>query len=373
MAAIRRRGGRFDAAVALGHGQSLFGATPHLAMNALGDAVVAWRATTTRVLVAYRRGGGRFGAPETLRSSPVAAGLEVRDPAVAIDPHGVAAVAWASSPRVPRDGPPVGADGVRFSQRGRTGRFGTPVIISGPEAAAAPALAAGPGGAVAIAWRAPAPDGGGAIHARVRAPLGAFGGVQEISTPASSTSGSIPPSSAHDPVVAMTRSNQTIVAWAETRYLARVGGFQHVVVAFASPGGPFSRPFVLSNEGLLNGIPQIAVTTTGMAAVVWQERDRVWASMRYPGLVFTAAQPISPNVIAPAVPSVAGGQTLVASWFRARRIETATWSPSVARAARRAARMAPITARGTRLMAGSRPFRVFGFNYTFAAAHPSID
>jgi hypothetical protein len=326
LVASRRHGHRFGPARALGPGQALFAATPRLAMNARGDAVLAWRATGTSLLVAYRRAGHGFGRPQRLVSPPAADQLQIRDPAVAIDASGNAYVAWVSAPRAERNQPLRGANGVRFAQRSRTGRFGRPRIVSGPDPAFEPSLAVGRDHTVVLVWRAGDSSGGNPIRASIRPPGGVFGSPQQLSAPLFAVPGQTPESTAHAPLVARTPGGETVAAWAETAYTRALGDYQQVGVATAPAGGAFGPPAVLTATGQSSGDPALAVDDRGRIGAVWQEAGRIRAAVRPPGGIFGPAQAISARVPGAGVPTIAGGRTLLASWVRSGRVESATWS-----------------------------------------------
>ncbi len=103
---------------------------PSIAINARGDAIVAWqekregsgRAEGISILASYRPAGGSFGRPESVWNFRVDGDprSEFNDgylPQVAIDPEGEATVLFD-------------ADGKRVASRPREGRFGAPTLLA---------------------------------------------------------------------------------------------------------------------------------------------------------------------------------------------------------------------------------------------------
>lgn len=108
-----------------------------MAANRRGDAVVAfWRydAQSYAIYAAFRPAGGRFGAPELVASG------RVGNPAVAIDDHGAAVVAWTDPAGVHVAERAAGAD--RFAATG----------VPSPEPPTSEAGVAVEGGRVIVAW-----------------------------------------------------------------------------------------------------------------------------------------------------------------------------------------------------------------------------
>ncbi len=110
------------------------------AADAAGDELFAWESCDQtpecQVVAVGRPSGGRFGTTRTLGT--IDAGAE---PAVAIGPHGGAAIAWVQGGRI------------YVTRRGSgTQRFSKPQRLAGPGPVSGLRLAAGPGGRLLAVW-----------------------------------------------------------------------------------------------------------------------------------------------------------------------------------------------------------------------------
>jgi hypothetical protein len=124
------------------------------AMNAAGDAVLAWHTRRDRgqqVIAVVRRRDGRIAGPQRVSAGDPRATAD--DPAVAIDPAGRAVVAWRAFDEHPSQLFPAE---VRVATATRSGRFGESAIVSGPTLQLvedAPRVAVGGDGSIAVGWR----------------------------------------------------------------------------------------------------------------------------------------------------------------------------------------------------------------------------
>lgn len=159
-------------------------AAPVVAINARGDAAVAWtndqttRSRTTRVRVAVRRGpAGRFATATLLRQGDLAIG----GLAVAIDRRGEATVAWVD--RANTRGLLHGHIALRAAFRPRGGRWSAVrrITYTSPFRYAFPRLAAAPDGRVLLAFNAGVKAAPG-VAAVWRRPGRPFGSIERLNT-----------------------------------------------------------------------------------------------------------------------------------------------------------------------------------------------
>ena len=250
LAASRPRSGRFGRPQALGRTDRFLGASPRVAVNDRGDAVVLWAKAARGVQLVTRRAGGRFGIGQTLAARrPLPAG-------VVLDADGGAVAAWTAS------------GGVFVTERRAHRRFGAPrrLNASGPGGVGT-TLARGAGGTVVVAWRTR-----DSTVAAVRDPRGSFGPAQTLATyePSASFSG---------PAAAVTDSGETLLAWTQG---VREGPIVRNEIAIASRGGgaTFGRQRVLSAPGVYADRPVLAVDRRGEVVAVWSEAGPIGASAR---------------------------------------------------------------------------------------------
>lgn len=140
---------------------------PRAAVNARGQALVAWVDKRTRVQVASAAASGRFGRPVTL-------GKGLR-PSVAISAGGTQLVAWSNARRL------------HFARRAPGHRFSRPFALLVPGGGGdddSPKLAAQPGGGTLVVFENTYRDAKGTFHSRLRSVVvsarGRLGAVQEL-------------------------------------------------------------------------------------------------------------------------------------------------------------------------------------------------
>jgi hypothetical protein len=152
-------------------------ASPRLALDARGDALVAWRgfrkvaggAVIEAVSTAFRPAGGRFGGEQKIRD-----GGPYQD--VELDGEGNAYAVWTTY------GGPVS----RFAYSARGRQWGAPRTFTAPMASN-PTLAVAPDRSVIVAWRAASVDSEGegiqygSVYACVRSPSGVFSSPVKLS------------------------------------------------------------------------------------------------------------------------------------------------------------------------------------------------
>jgi hypothetical protein len=270
---------------------------PQVAVNATGDAVIAWRSydgSDWRIRARMRASDGSLGPLRTLSS----AGRDAFGPWVGIDAQGDAVVAWSrgraqartlSADSIP--GPiqtlstqfapslelsvnPTGATaigwrvangtGERFEAvtRSADGDFGPVRTLSPGTSAIANDLSVDAGGNALAAWEDDSDD---RIRLRTLAPDGTLGPVQII-TPS--------PQTASEARLGVDASGDTVIAWlghqqdpsTQPRVWARTrthAGHLSPVEA-VSPGNEKALP------------PQLAVNAQGRAALVWNNDPFHW-------------------------------------------------------------------------------------------------
>jgi hypothetical protein len=173
-ASFRPAGGSFGAADTLSDaGQAAVRA--QIAFDANGDALAVWQrfdGSDSRIQAASRPAGGSFGAVETLSD----AGLDARAPRIALDAAGDAAVAWRSDNDVQIR--------VRAAIRPAGGSFGAPQTLSdaGQDAGAVEVAIDPEGNALAV-WTRGHPDGDDRGQYALAPAGGGFEAPQTLSEP----------------------------------------------------------------------------------------------------------------------------------------------------------------------------------------------
>ena len=249
-AAIRPAGGAFGAPVALSATGS--GAVhPQVAMNAAGDAVVAWEQHVNQTMVVQavvRPAGGSFSAPvRSLRRGP----------------HGPAAARRARRRRqrhgrVDADGP-GGHDGPGRDPAGRRCVLGgrRPVAARATRAAGRSRRTAS-GETVAV-WTHVDAGGHTIVQASTRPPGGAFSAPADLSAAGQN---------AIDPHVAIDAAGNALAIW------SRFDGIRVVQTATRPAGGAFGAPADLSLAGGEARDPNVVERTRPATLVAaWQRSD----------------------------------------------------------------------------------------------------
>jgi hypothetical protein len=306
-AAWRPAGGAFSAPVKLSSPSVSHNYFPVIAMDPRGDATAAWLSwhpSPNVVEAASRPAGGTFGEPTTLSS---VGGEADAPPLVVMDPQGDAKVAWVLYNGV------LGLPEVASRPAG--GAFGKSVKLTEENLdVVSPAIAMDPQGDTAIAWAASVYEGifsrptmieiatqpaGASLGAPIRFPLGkadqpavamdsrgditvvwshyTTGHVTiEASTRTASSEGfetpvvlsQSPVSEAEEyeiqPKVAMDAAGDTTVVWR--------GAGAGVKVATREAGGSFAAPIELDSPNLFGDLPMVAMDDRGDGTVVWGGR-----------------------------------------------------------------------------------------------------
>ena len=280
-AAIMPPGGTFGAPVDLATNVQTLEKVPRVAMNASGTAVAVWskRVGTNAVIQSStRQPGGPFGAASTLS----AAGQNAKDPRVAVNDAGAAAVAWARS-----DGT-VDRTQARVRPAGQSAFAPVRDLSTGGSAgqhADDPDVALDPAGVATVAWSRVL--NGTRIQSRFLTAAGGLSGlVDEVSE---NTDRSTAPSLAVD------ASGTAVVVF---RACPATGGGACGVKAAARPSGgsfgavePISAP---SDEFVL---PQVVIDPAGTATAAFvplTEETQTLITRRPPGGSFGAVRPVSP-------------------------------------------------------------------------------
>lgn len=257
-AAIRTVGASFSAPVNLSaDGQDI--SFSNVAMNAAGDAIVAWPRGAGRHIVqaTLRPAGASFGSPIDL-SRPAHDALNSR---VAIDPAGNAIVTWNRE----SNGTTLAVQTAIVAARGM---FSVPIDLSAPGRdglLATPAMDAF--GNAMVVWFYDDPDvlkDAGVVQMSARLAGGDF------SAPVNLSGAGYP---AEDAGMAMNLAGSAIAVWTRATgetVFNRAG----VQAALRPPGGPFAAPVDITSPHQRVGSPQAAIDRSGNAIVVWTSHPR---------------------------------------------------------------------------------------------------
>jgi hypothetical protein len=226
---------------------------PRLAMNARGDALVAWERDTARgciVEAAFRPANGRWSGPRVLSDKHAGCPADQR---VAIDGRGDAVVAWfALHGRT---------QFVESAGRSANGRWSTRRILAeAPLIDETVDVGMDAQGETIVVWREEALKGGGsAIWARIR-PAGRGWG----------TARTIPRAHGGPPSLAIDARGDALVTWEDER---------GIEAAARPAGGPWQKPDTVSVHE--RGGPGVrddglaALDARGDALATWQNREGI--------------------------------------------------------------------------------------------------
>lgn len=219
---------------------------PQIAINAMGDAVAAWREgdSERRIRATYRPAGGSWEEPVAL--SPV--GMDSIHQQVAIDDAGTVTVVWRGS-----DGADEVIQAVRRPASGKWGRRVTDLSVVGADTSA-PQVAADANGKVIAVWKR-----GEIIQASSRPPAGDWGLPVDLS---------VAGGDALQPHIAFDPAGNAIAIWRRWD-----GATYRVQAATRAPGGKWRSPVDLSPAGVRGDAPQLAIDEHGTAMVVWRHSD----------------------------------------------------------------------------------------------------
>jgi hypothetical protein len=289
MAAARPAGGAFGAAQMLSD-PSAFAMSPDVASDAQGDAVAVWLqfdGANFRVQAAYRPAEGSFGAPQTLS----VAGYEAREPRVAMNAAGEAAIVWSL-------GSGLGEE-AQVSSVAPGGVFGSAQSLTGfVGAASMPQVALDSRGDAIAVW-----EGWDGANIRIQEssrPAGGSFGAPEFLSPAGNNAGT--------PQIAFDSGEDALAVW-------RFDGSPASTIQgdYRPGGGAFGGPQTISTSSPQPAqAPQVGFDAAGDGIVAWQQSDgsepRIYASVRAPGSSgsFDAQGTLDPGGQEAYEPSVAG-------------------------------------------------------------------
>ena len=227
-----------------------------LAVGRAGDAAVVLRGSPAGPLLVARRASA---SSQLGRPSAIPGSARARQPAAAIGPGGALLVAWLAPAR-------RGCGSVVMAAVARRDRpFGAARRVSGAcPWAATPRVVLGAGGDGAVAWRAGRPLG----YARNRFSIGVarFAGGR----PRPAETASRGPAAAGSLDLGAARDGAALVLWREQASVSRVGARGRVLAATIGARGP-SAPFAVSASDRVVGPARVAVLPTGAAMAAWEE------------------------------------------------------------------------------------------------------
>jgi hypothetical protein len=251
---------------------------PEVALDARGDAAVAWQVeghqVTSRGItgfapgpayVAYRRAGGRFGAPHLLDR-------HAQQVSLGIDAVGGVTVAWVRGTPGRLDTAP---ETLHVTTRRADGRYGNPTTIArGTEFA--PALAVNARGDALLAWD----DAGAGPRSSIFGLAGSYAtrtGSGAFTAPESLVGGH---TASFGLTTAMDADGEATVAWEGPWDGSRVGspfrGIQvQTIDVLTGARGP--RQTMIPPAGRTLGdstVPDVAVAADGAAAIAWVTEPR---------------------------------------------------------------------------------------------------
>jgi hypothetical protein len=255
---------------------SSLGGVPRLAVNARGDAAIAYYrnlgTSNDRVMVSLRRAGGTFGAP-----FQVAHG-RIRSVAVAVGPRGDVLVAWDAR----------GTIGARYRGPSSAGFQPIETISSDPTFFAQIQAAVTDGGRCYLAWSAKFRSEGGSTgpvfnEVAVRPSGHRFRTAQLLERDGSTRS--------QTPIAIATEGRDATVAWTGFD-----GANARVRVASTDPGAHFGAPQDVSPAGR-DGVVSDLAAAGGTRLVVWDngsfDANQVFAALAPPGAPFGGAEAVS--------------------------------------------------------------------------------
>ena len=259
-AVLRSAGGTFSPAQTISAPANDF--YPRMAMNARGDALVAWERDAARgclVEAAFRPASGRWSRPRVL--SDTRAGCPINQD-VAIDARGDGVVAWVTLRG--------NTQFVESAGRSASGRWTTRVLAEAPHIDETVDVGMDARGDVMVVWHEEALNGGGsAIWVRIRQAGRGWGTARTISR----THGG-PPSLAIDP------RGDALVTWQDKR---------GIEASISPAGGPWQKPYTVSvHERSGPGVGDdglAALDARGDALATWQNHDGIktaWHSSLFP-------------------------------------------------------------------------------------------
>ncbi|HEX3265253.1 MAG TPA: hypothetical protein VHR16_06250 [Candidatus Limnocylindrales bacterium] len=268
------------------------GISPSVALDRLGNAVVAWRAADAGswvIKVRSRTASGSLGATRTLSS----AGTDAGSQRVAIDAAGNALVAWE-------------ANGATYLVQASFLENAQTVSPAGAETSFPMVAVDGTGNAVLV-WNQF--DGVNyRMEMRRRSASGSLGPIKALSAAGQN---------AFDAHIVMDSNGNAVIAW--QRY---DGSHWRIQVVRRSSGGTLSTVRTVSASGQDASNPALGIDSNGNAIITWTRSDgantRVQVVRRAAGGTFGSVQSLSAagqNASNPAV-GVDGNGNAVVAWVR---------------------------------------------------------
>ncbi|HEV7805319.1 MAG TPA: hypothetical protein VGO80_05860 [Solirubrobacteraceae bacterium] len=281
MAAVRRPGGRFAAARAIGTAQSIFRSKPRAAVSLRGDIAVVWSRDDGPQL-AIRRAGRRFERPRALRGHGF-------DAVVAFASYGRLHVA-SSRPVRPlvRGGPEAQIAIYASSAHLPSYRFAMPQRVSDAPGLE-PVLAAGPTRSITLAWRDGPPDSSGEGLGQGRI----FSATAQLQRPYGRPEQISPPGVlGREPVLAASEAG-VLASWGtlEPNYAPASGG---PISWIARRGhGPWMGAVALAGTGVATTVPGMALGGSDSTAAYMRQSAATTRSLlvRTPAWGIAAAGP----------------------------------------------------------------------------------
>lgn len=253
-AAVRPPGGSWQPAVDLSSGcrQSGFQTRPHLAVDGLGDAIVAWHCYeesggVLKVLVraSYRPAKGSFEAPATLAEAVIPnTGFipeTLSSPSIVFDSQGNAYAGWYDQPTRQSEVALLPAGGSWQTPTPIAREGGTPELAADGHGNAYALLREGAG--LAVAYH----PAGGVWQAPVEVVAPSSQGVPE-----------------GPPRLVVNQAGEEALIW-----FIYEGGYANVEAARRPPGGNWRVPVVLASSATDNGTPTIAIDAQGDEIAAW--------------------------------------------------------------------------------------------------------
>jgi hypothetical protein len=305
-AAIKPPGGAFAGPVDLATGVPTLDDVPRVAMNAAGTAVAVWSrrsGANTIIQSSTRPPGGAFGSAINLS----AGGADAKTPRVAVNDAGAAAVAWV------RDDGTVDRAQARVRPAGQAA-FATAQDLSATgtsgQDASNPDVAIDPSGVVTVAWSRVLPGGTRAQSRFLNAAGAIAAGIDDVSDAGDDSVA---------PNLAVDASGAAVVVF---RACPTAGGDCAVKAAARPSGGSFGAVETISPRTDQNVFPKVVIDPAGTATAAFTpftEQTQTFLTRRPPGGSFGAVQAVSPSDGSSLLPAVATddqGNALVGWAFR---------------------------------------------------------
>ncbi len=263
---------------------SPFGTGARVALNAGGEAAVAWRGPDG----VYAATGGAAGFGAATRLGPADQSAAAAE--VGIDDAGNAIVVWETTRSVPTCGrcdPRIESTGVWLARRAPAGGFGPAQRLAGAlDRVARPHLAMRHDGHIAVAWS----DATGSVVVNAAGEQRRLAGALEVSSVAVSGRGEVAAGDLHGRVVTCPASGACdaprflpgagdtsyyfevrVAAGADGEFVVAYDDAGGIRVAERSPEGVWSAPVLVETKGSFKGAAFLgaAIADDGAATVTW--------------------------------------------------------------------------------------------------------